>query len=313
MKNVTLIKKSVCALALLMTCHIASASYNSSITDNLKVSTSLGLLSAESQESVYQPENQGHKVSQLDWKVKNAPIIKMDISWDLLSRLTLTAKGWSTLSSADGFMDNYDWLNQNQINWSEWSHHSKTNLNHANEIDLNVKFWLLNNNNYRIGAISGYQQSNNSWVAYGGDLIYSNGSQLIKLSDDIMAISYKQKFNMPYIGLAGHYRHQNFELNTMFKYSSWVNANGYDKHHLRNQTFNDTSKNSRYYGVAMDVGYYVTKNTKVFVEASWNRYSEGKGNSQMLNQATGQSINTLKGAGIAYRNQTLSLGLQHKF
>ncbi|MCB5308009.1 omptin family outer membrane protease [Yersinia massiliensis] len=313
MKNVTLIKKSVCALALLITCHTASASYDSSITDNLKMSTSLGLLNAESQESVYQPENQGHKVSQLDWKVRNAPIIKMDISWDLLSRFTLTAKGWSTLSSSDGIMDNYDWLNQNQINWSEWSHHSKTNLNYANEIDLNVKFWLLNNSNYRIGAISGYQQSNNSWTAHGGDLIYSNGSQLINLSDDIKAISYKQKFDMPYIGLAGYYRHQNFELNTLFKYSNWVKANSLDKHHLRNQSFNDTSKNARYYGVAMDIGYYVTKNTKVFVEASWNRYSEGKGNSQTLNHANGDVINTQEGAGIAYRNQTLSLGLQHKF
>ncbi len=50
---------------------------------------------------------------------------KMDIAWDALPRLTLTAKGWSTLSSGQGVMDNYDWLTPQQTQWSDWSHHEK--------------------------------------------------------------------------------------------------------------------------------------------------------------------------------------------
>ncbi|MBS0054951.1 omptin family outer membrane protease [Yersinia sp. Marseille-Q3913] len=313
MKYSTLVKKNASALALLMTCHTAAASYHSGSTDNVTISASLGLLNAESQEFVYQPGNSGHKLSQLDWKAKNIPIIKMDISWDLLSNLTLTAQGWSTLSSGDGAMDNYDWLNQNQTQWSHWSHHEKNNLNYANEIDLNAKFWLLNEKNYRIGVMSGYQRNNHSWAAYGGEINYNNGIQIGKLADSAITIGYKQKFDMPYLGMAGSYRYQDFELTTLLKYSRWVNANGSDEHYLRNLSFKDSSKLSRYYAVTLGAGYYLTPNTKLFVEAAWNRYTEGRGKAQMFNHTTGASTAISDGASIAHQSQTISLGIQYKF
>ncbi|WP_145488970.1 omptin family outer membrane protease [Yersinia aleksiciae] len=312
MKNNTLVKNNACALALLMVCHAASASYHSGITDNVTMSASLGSLNAESQEFVYQPENSGHKVSQLDWKAKNTPTIKMDISWDLLSRLTLTARGWSTLSSGHGTMDDYDWLNQSQNQWTHWSHHEKTNLNYANEIDLNAKFWLLHGNDYRIGVMSGYQQSNNSWTAYGGNYSYNNSSQITTLSNNVVAIGYKQKFDMAYLGLAGSYRYQDFEFNTLVKYSPWVNAYGSDKHYQRNLSFKDTSKNTRYYAVTIGAGYYVTQNTKLFIEAAWNRYTEGKGKVQIFAHTTGASATVANGTGIAHQSQTIFMGLQYK-
>ncbi|CNH87402.1 omptin family outer membrane protease [Yersinia bercovieri] len=311
MKYSTLVKKSACTLALLMTCHAAAASYHSGSTDNVTISTSLGLLNAQSQEFAYHPGNNNHKLSQLDWEAKNTPIIKMDISWDLLSSLTLTARGWSTLSSGDGVMDDYDWLNKNETQWSQWSHHEKTNLSYANEIDLNAKFWLLNEQNYRIGVMSGYQRSNHSWAAYGGEIKSRN--KLIKLPDNIIFIGYKQKFDMPYLGLAGSYRYQDFELTTLLKYSRWVNANSSDEHYQRNQSFKDSSKNSRYYAVSLGAGYYLTPNTKLFVEAAWNRYTEGRGKAQILSHTTGMSTAISDGAGIAHQSQTVSLGLQYKF
>ena len=88
------VKRSLFVLPLIITCHTAVASYQSDITDGLTISSSLGLLNAESQEFVYQPEYNGRKLSQIDWKAENIPIVKMDISWDLLSRLTLTARRW---------------------------------------------------------------------------------------------------------------------------------------------------------------------------------------------------------------------------
>jgi plasminogen activator len=313
MKKNTWVKKNAGALALLMACHTAAANDHSTKIDNLTISTSLGLLNAESQEFVYQPENNTHKLSQLDWKVTNAPIIKMGISWDALSRLTLTARGWSTLTSADGTMDDYDWLTPKQTKWSHWSHHDKTNLNYANEIDLNAKFWFLKQDNYRIGVMSGYQRSNNSWTAYGGNYNYNNGSDIGKFSDDKAIIGYKQKFDMSYFGLAGNYRYQNFELNTLLKYSRRVNTYGNDEHYDTKTSYRDSSKNSHYYGVIVDAGYYVTKNTRLFVEALWSQYSEGKGGSQMLNRTTGTSTHTPDGAGIAHQNQSIALGLQYAF
>ncbi|HIE2304356.1 omptin family outer membrane protease [Yersinia enterocolitica] len=97
------VKQILSASILLALSHSAVASHHTNITDSLTVSTSPGLLNTEENEYVYDRNNR--KVSQLDWKAENTPIIKMAVSWDLLSRLTLTARGWSTLSSGTGTMD----------------------------------------------------------------------------------------------------------------------------------------------------------------------------------------------------------------
>ncbi|MFW5401422.1 omptin family outer membrane protease [Yersinia sp. 1252 StPb PI] len=307
------VKRGVAVLPLIITCHTAVASYHSDINDGLTISSSLGLLNAESQEFVYQPQYNGRKLSQIDWKAENTPIVKMDISWDLLSRLTLTARGWSTLSPGKGVMDDYDWKTLGQSKWTDWSHHEKTNLNYANEIDLNAKFWLLKQENYRIGIMAGYQRNNNSWTSYGGNYNYNSGNNLFTGSDSVTNIGYKQKFEMPYLGLAGSYHYQKFEFNTLLKYSSWVNAYGDDEHYLRQLSFKDSSKGSRYYAVVIDAGYYVTDNTKLFVEASWNRHAEGKGDTQIIDTGAGVSANVANSAGIAQQNQTITIGLQYKF
>lgn len=307
------VKRGVAVLPLIITCHTAVASYHSDINDGLTISSSLGLLNAESQEFVYQPQYNGRKLSQIDWKAENTPIVKMDISWDLLSRLTLTARGWSTLSPGKGVMDDYDWKTLGQSKWTDWSHHEKTNLNYANEIDLNAKFWLLKQENYRIGMMAGYQRNNNSWTSYGGNYNYNSGNNLFTGSDSVTNIGYKQKFEMPYLGLAGSYHYQKFEFNTLLKYSSWVNAYGDDEHYLRQLSFKDSSKGSRYYAVVIDAGYYVTDNTKLFVEASWNRHAEGKGDTQIIDTGAGVSANVANSAGIAQQNQTITIGLQYKF
>ncbi|PNM23120.1 protease [Yersinia enterocolitica] len=307
------VKKSVAVLPLIITCHTAVASYHSDINDGLTISSSLGLLNAESQEFVYQRQYNGHKLSQIDWKAENTPIVKMDISWDLLSRLTLTARRWSTLSPGKGVMDDYDWKTLGQSKWTDWSHHEKTNLNYANEIDLNAKLWLLKQDNYRIGMMAGYQRNNNSWTSYGGNYNYNKGNNLFTGSDSVTGIGYKQKFEMPYLGLAGSYHYQKFEFNTLLKYSSWVNAYGDDEHYLRQLSFKDSSKGSRYYAVVVDAGYYVTDNTKLFVEASWNRHAEGKGDTQIIDTGAGVSANVANSAGIAQQHQTIAIGLQYKF
>jgi plasminogen activator len=307
------VKRSLFVLPLIITCHTAVASYQSDITDGLTISSSLGLLNAESQEFVYQPEYNGRKLSQIDWKAENIPIVKMDISWDLLSRLTLTARVWSTLSSGTGVMDDYDWKMPGQSKWTDWSHHEKTHLNYANEIDLNTKFWFLKQNDYRIGLMGGYQRNNNSWTSYGGNYNYNNGNNLFTASDSVTSIGYKQKFEMSYIGLVGRYHYQKFEFNTLLKYSRWVNAYGDDEHYLRQLSFKDSSKGSRYYAVVVDAGYYVTDNTKLFVEASWNRHTEGKGDTQIIDSGAGVLANVANSAGIAHQNQTIAIGLQYKF
>lgn len=281
--------------------------------DSFSVSASAGVLSGKSGEMVYDAGT-GRKVSQLDWKIKNVAILKGDLSWNAYSFLTLNARGWTSLASGSGHMDDYDWLNSSQSRWTNHSSHPATNVNYANEYDLNIQSWIFQDENYKAGMIAGYQETRFSWTATGGSYSYKNGASTGTIPEGEPGVGYSQRFSMPYIGLVGQYRINNFEFNALFKFSDWVRARDNDEHYLRDLTFRDKSTQSRYYGTAVDAGYYVTPNVKVFAEFAYSKYEEGKGSTQIIdhNKGTSSSIGG-NAAGIANENYTLTAGLQYRF
>lgn len=281
--------------------------------ESVTITTSLGWLGGESKEYVYDADN-GRKISELNWKINNTPIIKGDISWDPLFRLTLNARGWITLSSSRGGMDDYDWLNASQSHWTHWSNSPNTQLNHANEFDVNARAWLIKRPDYKIGAIAGYQQTRFSWTAFGGHYQYNNGSNIGDFPHGKRVIGYRQKFSMPYIGLAGGYRYSNFEFNVLLKFSPWVEAKDNDEHYMRNLTFREKANDSNYYSTSVDVGYFVTPNAKVFAEFTWNKYDQGKGGSLVINRVNGESSHQGGDvAGIENKNYSVTTGIQYRF
>ncbi|MEX7609506.1 omptin family outer membrane protease, partial [Enterobacter asburiae] len=206
--------------------------------DSLAVSASAGMLSGKSHEMVYD-EATGRKISQLDWKIKNVAILKGDITWDAYSFLTLNSRGWTSLASGSGHMDDYDWMNAKQSSWTDHSSHPATNVNYANEYDLNVKGWILQGDNYKAGVTAGYQETRFSWTATGGTYNYDNGAYQGNFPAGERGIGYSQRFSMPYIGLAGQYRFNDFEFNALFKFSDWVRAHDNDEHYMRDRTFRE--------------------------------------------------------------------------
>ncbi|KJI83407.1 omptin family outer membrane protease [Enterobacter asburiae] len=281
--------------------------------DSLAVSASAGMLSGKSHEMVYD-EATGRKISQLDWKIKNVAILKGDITWDAYSFLTLNARGWTSLASGSGHMDDYDWMNEKQSSWTDHSSHPATNVNYANEYDLNVKGWILQGDNYKAGVTAGYQETRFSWTATGGTYNYDNGAYQGNFPTGERGIGYSQRFSMPYIGLAGQYRFNDFEFNALFKFSDWVRAHDNDEHYMRDLTFREKTTDSRYYGASVDAGYYVTPHAKVFAEFTYSSYEEGKGGTQIIDTNTGDS-GSIGGdaAGISNHNYTITAGLQYRF
>lgn len=281
--------------------------------DSLAVSASAGMLSGKSHEMVYD-EATGRKISQLDWKIKNVAILKGDITWDAYSFLTLNARGWTSLASGSGHMDDYDWMNEKQSSWTDHSSHPATNVNYANEYDLNVKGWIFQGDNYKAGVTAGYQETRFSWTATGGTYNYDNGAYQGNFPAGERGIGYSQRFSMPYIGLAGQYRFNDFEFNALFKFSDWVRAHDNDEHYMRDLTFREKTTDSRYYGASVDAGYYVTPHAKVFAEFTYSSYEEGKGGTQIIDTNTGDS-GSISGdaAGISNHNYTITAGLQYRF
>lgn len=280
--------------------------------ESFKIAASGGILSGTSNELVY--TETGRKYSQLDWRIKNVAIVKGEISWDAYSFLTLNTRGWTSLKPGSGHLDDYDWLSSSQKSWTHHSSHPSTNVNYANEYDLNLTAWVFQNPNAKAGVVAGYQQTRFSWTATGGSYNYNNGAIIGNFPAGKPGIGYSQRFSMPYIGLVGHYRINNFEFNALFKFSEWGQARDNDEHYLRQRTFNEKSSNSRYYSTLVNAGYYITPGTKVFAEFAWNKYKEGKGSTQMIDNNSGK-VDFFDGdaAGIANKNQTITAGLQYRF
>lgn len=134
-----------------------------------KISTelNLGTLSGKTKERVYAPEEGGRKASQLDWKYSNAAIIKGAINWDLLPVCPSMHQAGQP-SVRKGNMVDRDWLDSDKPGiWTDESRHPDTRLNFANEFDLNIKGWLLNEPDYRLGLMAGYQENRYSFTARG--------------------------------------------------------------------------------------------------------------------------------------------------
>lgn len=281
-------------------------------SENFTISTSGGILNGKSKELVY--TETGRKYSQLDWKIKNVAIVKGEISWDAYSFLTLNTRGWTSIRHGSGHLDDYDWMSSRQESWTHHSSHPSTNVNYANEYDLNLTAWVFQNPNAKAGVVAGYQQTRFSWTANGGYYNYYNGEIIFNLPASEKGIGYSQKFSMPYIGLVGQYRINDFEFNALFKFSDWSRARDNDEHYSRNLTFHEKSSNSRYYGTLINAGYYITPNTKAFAEFAWGKYKEGKGSAKVIDSNSGE-VGFIGGdaAGIANNNQTITAGLQYHF
>ena len=85
-------------LAIMLAAPVVFSSQEASASDFFgpeKISTeiNLGTLSGKTKERVYEPDEGGRKVSQLDWKYSNA------VNWEMNPWLSVDAAGWTTLNS----------------------------------------------------------------------------------------------------------------------------------------------------------------------------------------------------------------------
>ncbi|EAT6896116.1 omptin family outer membrane protease [Salmonella enterica] len=287
-----------------------------------KISTniSLGSLSGKTKERVYAFDEGGRKISQLDWKYNNAAIIKGALTWDIMTWLSVGASGWTTIDSRRGYMTDTDWLDTSKPHeWTNYSWHPKTRLNFANEFDLNIKGWILNEMCYRLGIMAGYQESRYSFKAVGGSYIYPSNEGVYDrgrvgtIPADQRGIGYKQRFRIPYIGLVGSYRYENFEFGGAFKYSNWVSSSDNDEHYHRSITFRENFKNQRYYSLAANVGYYFIHNAKIYAEGTWSRINNKKGDASIYDYSHKLYGENPGGGGIENYNFITTVGLVYHF
>lgn len=293
---------------------------------SLSVEMSSGWLQGESHEMVYK-KHSTLKVSQLDWRTRNVATMKGKVDWRALRRLTLSLTGWTSLTSAHGYMDDRDWLmftlspSENIVYVMSHSWHADTHLNYANQSDISVKGWLIDEDHFSVGVLLGYQQTRLSWTARGGafyqtsqEYLTGNKYSVTGSYDQSCSLGYKQQFSVPYIGVITEYHRNNLEISSTLKYSNWVQAKDYDHHGCRSIIYTSRSSHSDFFSVALNLAYLMSSQLKLFVELTHEHYAEAKGNMHLINYKNNSQLDVGHNtAGFSHSNRTLTSGFSYRF
>lgn len=282
--------------------------------EKVSVDMGLGSLSGESKMHVYDPQIGGQKIYQATWKYNNAAIVKGSLDWDLMPWVSVGAAGWTTIASRGG--NKHSSLQEDaRIGQPAIEYDDPTTLNYANQFDLNIKGWLLNEPDYRLGVMAGYQESRYSFTSFGnfaGNIDQDTGLPIGNAAHDIALDGYKQRSKIPYVGLTGSYRYQRFEFGATFKYSGWVQSNDSEDLHIQRIITGDVNK-QRYYSLAANAGYYVTPNAMVYLEGVWNRTTNKTGSRITDDSLKGTTAVDDFSRGIENSSFITSIGLKYTF
>ncbi|WP_296184184.1 omptin family outer membrane protease [Pseudomonas sp. UBA1879] len=283
---------------------------------DVEVSMGLGLLNGQSKEKVY---DEGEKLSQLNWDLKQIPTLHLGVTFHPAEWLSLDARGWTQMGKGRSHMKDYDWLDGEDEPWTHYSDHPDTKVEKAWQAELAATVWALNRNDFALGAMLGYQRSELGWEAKGGQFTYSSDDDFRDLSGNLPAelkvISYEQRFDTPYVGLVGLYSHENWTLEGRFKYSQWVKARDYDQHHLRLTTFTGNNGNrGRMQSVALGLSYRASPQLSIKAGIDYQTYAESKGSTLIDDRDEGERYRVGGKAGSQASRTVLStLALNYRF
>ncbi len=278
--------------------------------DGLAVSLSLGALWGKAQELVWVDD---YKLSQLIWTIKQAKIIRAEINHDASRWLSVNLRGWTTLNGGKGKMEDYDWMDWTSADWTHWSYHDDTPLNYANEWDISLRGWLLEqqHEHYRAGVLVGYQQHQSSWTAYGGSYNYLRGKDIGHFPAGEAMAGYTQQYGTPYVGLVGYYAVGNVEFNAIVKFSNWVRAEDYDEHYSRRISLYNMTDNASFYSLSGHAGYYITANTMLVFDVTYTKYNGRGADKTKTSYGNEASLYYENCARMSNQNYTLSMGMSY--
>jgi plasminogen activator len=274
----------------------------------------LGHLSGETVETVY--TETGHKLSELIWKIKDVYMLNAGISVSPKSWLTINADVWFRVNNGNGSMDDYDWIIEN-FQYTHWSHHDDTDLTEGYMIDLNAAFAFYQHGETTFSALAGYKRDNWEWVARGGSYVYSTYT----LYDTVgvfpageKGITYKQWYDVPYIGLAFHSKLTKMSFSGRFIISPYAMAGAEDTHHMRDLVFEDDFDPTTMWAVDLGASYHFTPQLAMLGNFHYQDYDEAQGSTTIINQVTGaRQYYPGDVAGTSHKSSLLSLSLLYNF
>jgi plasminogen activator len=296
-----------------------------------EIRLSVGRLNGKTGEFVYDAFGAasgipGYKVSELQWQLNDVYMLGLGASVSATPRLRFNVDYWRNVSEGYGAMDDFDWLYVG-LDWSHWSYHEDTAVTEVSSLDLNGEFTLFDfideKSNTAITGLLGYKQERLAWQAKGGFGIYSdlenNGFRDVLVSfPDVPVITYKQDFQMPYIGIGirseANTRSMPIVLSASFRYSNQVHGDSVDTHHLRDLRFEDSGDHGTWQAYDIGIDFHFRPSLAFNLTYAAQRYAEIKATTTVTDLTTGEkTFFPGDSAGLDHRSNMVSLGLTYKF
>lgn len=263
---------------------------------------SSGYLQGEARELVYPPANSGtsnDKVSELIWKIDELYMVGSGVSIKPYSWMSINLDGWFKLTDGAGTMDDYDWLDSNNSDWTHWSHHDDTIVTKAMMLDFNADFISFVTPQYQLKGIIGYKRDTFEWEAWGGKFVYSDSGfrDFSGTFTDTLGIKYEQTFNVPYLGLGLIANFNQFHIDSELLYSSYVSSEAVDHHYARNLIFTDKFSKGKYIAFNIAGVYDLSEMVKLRAAFDYQKYRETIGDISMEDITAGTTTNYQDQAG----------------
>ncbi len=230
----------------------------------------VGYLTGKATEYMYGAEGEGYTASELTWKIDSLYMVGLGATIQPLHWLGINVDTWFNIGDGDGYMQDYDWMEETIQDWTHVSFHDSTSVKKGFIFDVNAEMTAFTNDKVRLTGILGFRRDNFEWEARGGTYTYSvNGFRNTSGTspDGQLMISYEQTFEVPYMGIGIEGDFDRVHLGVKLIGSIFVSGQAIDHHHLRNLVVYDNFSNENMWGVDVAFGYDI--NDRIGIETAY--------------------------------------------
>ena len=277
-----------------------------------------GYLAGTAREYVYDGGT-STKLSQLNWRIKNAGTVGLNLAYRPLDWLTIRGQAWTVVAD-NSKMTDYDWL-MRDLGVNTWSDRSisSTRMNQSYGADLSAAFTFYRYGGVSLDALAGVRYQTMRFEAIGGSHIYSSDSTDIStFHDDIGAlegkgITYKQTWRSGYLGAAMRYDAGKFDVYGQFVVSPWTFGKDRDNHLNRGIIFREHGERSSMFGMEFGANYHLTPRWSLYSSLSYQKYAHTKADTHKMSAKDGADFGSTGSAGLANETWNLNVGAKLAF
>jgi len=283
-----------------------------------------GYLAGTAREYVYDGET-GTKLSQLNWRIKNAATVGLNVAYRPLDWLTIRGQAW-TIVASNGKLTDYDWT-MRSFGIQDWTDRSisSTRMNQSYGADVSLAATFYRYGGLSLDALAGVRYQTTRFVARDGSYIYSTDPNAAddmppdpstfhndsgNITGDV--ITYRQTWRSGYLGMAMRYEADKFDFYGQAIVSPWTFGKDRDNHLQTGVITREHGKRSNMFGMEVGTNYHLTPRWSLYSSLGYEKYAHTKADTHRWG-AEGESFDPTGSAGLANETWNLRVGAKLAF